>query len=318
MIGVLLRHAVLCAALAATSWSAAAAAPAVGTPTPGYFRTQLGDFELTAVSDGTVELPVDKLLLNATPEQIGKALHDHHLPLPTPTAVNAYVVNTGSKLILIDAGAGQLFGPTLGKLTENLKAAGYRPDQVDEIYLTHLHPDHVGGLAQNGERVFPNAVVRAEQTEVDYWLSEDNLRKAGPDDKAFFEGAAASLNPYRAAGKLQPFSGNANLAPGIRAVVTHGHTKGHSIYFVESRSKTLVIWGDLIHVAAVQFAHPRVAIRFDSDPRGAVRQRKIAFDAAAAEGYLAAGSHLAFPGLGYVRKARARYEWLPLEFGVRP
>lgn len=314
-----LRRALACATLAAASLTASAAAPQVGGASPGFARTQIGDAEITALSDGSAVLPVDQLLLNISPERISQALAYHHLAVPTPTSFNGFLVNTGGKLILIDAGAGQFFGPTLGKLADNLKAAGYQPEQVDEIYLTHLHPDHVGGLLRHGERVFPNAVVRADQQEVDYWLSEANLSRATGDDKGFFESATAALAPYRAAGKLQTFSGDTNLAPTLRAVVTHGHTPGHTIYVLESKGKKMVFWGDLIHVAAVQFSHPAVAIKFDVDPRNAVRQRKLAFDAAAKDGYAAAAAHLAFPGIGYVQKQKngTGYEWIPLPPEVR-
>ena len=115
----------------------------------------VGDFEVTALSDGTVALPVDKLLTRTTPEQVKKTLARSYLQSPLETSVNAYLVNTGEKLVLIDTGAGGLFGPTLGKLVANLKAAGYQPEQVDEIYITHMHPDHVGGLADRRQARLP-------------------------------------------------------------------------------------------------------------------------------------------------------------------
>ena len=105
-----------------------AAAPLVGTQAPGYYRMMLGDFEITALSDGTVELPVDKLLTGAKPGQVQKALQRSYLSAPLETSVNGYLVNTGAKLVLIDTGAAGLFGPTLGKLLANLKASGYQPE----------------------------------------------------------------------------------------------------------------------------------------------------------------------------------------------
>src|ERR1700730_1726860 len=123
-----------------------AAAPLAKTQAPGYYRMMLGDFEVTALSDGTVPLAVDTLLTNTTPAKVKKALDRWFLKEPVDISVNAYLVNTGAKLVLVDTGAGTLYGPTLGKLSNSLRASGYRPDQVDEIYITHLHPDHVGGL----------------------------------------------------------------------------------------------------------------------------------------------------------------------------
>jgi len=158
--------------------TALAGPPPSAKQTPAFYRIAIGSFEITALSDGTAELPVDKLLVNTTPTQVRKALDYHYLRTPLATSVNAYLINTGAKLILIDAGGGSLFGPAVGRLSTNLRAAGYEPEQVDEIYLTHLHPDHVGGLSIDGRRVFPNAVVHAEQEDVDFWLSSSNRDSA--------------------------------------------------------------------------------------------------------------------------------------------
>ncbi len=158
--------------------------------------------------------------------------------------MNGYLVNAGSKLVLIDAGAAGLFGPTLGKLVGNLKAAGYQPEQVDEIYVTHMHPDHVGGLAADGKMVFANAIVRADQREGGFWLDQARLDAAKPDDKGFFQGAMASLKPYVAADRYKPFDGETELMPGIRAMPTRGHTPDHTIYAIESDGAKLVVWGD--------------------------------------------------------------------------
>ena len=291
-----------------------AAAPQVKTAAPGYYRTMLGEFEVTALSDGTVALPVDKLLTNTSPEQVSKALHKSHQHSPLETSVNGYLINTGSKLILSDAGAGSLFGPTLGKLQANLKAAGYGPEQVDEIYITHMHPDHVGGLMQGDSMVFPNAVVRADQHDVDFWLSQANLDKAPQDSKGFFQGAMASINPYIKAGKFKAFEGNTELQPGIKATATHGHTAGHTIYTISSKGQNLVLWGDLMHVAAVQFANPAVTIQFDSDSKAAAAQRKLAYAQAAKSGDLIGAAHLSFPGLGYVRTENKAYAFTPINY----
>lgn len=318
-----LKHTLLAACIAATSLgayvaTAHAAAPMVKAQAPGYYRTMLGDFEITALSDGTVGLPVDTLLKGISHRNLKKALGYHHLSLPVETSVNGFLVNTGDKLVLIDTGAGSLFGPTLGKLVQNLRAAGYQPEQVDEIIITHLHPDHVGGLAVNGQRVFPNAVVRAEQEDADYWLSADNLAAAPEDSKGFFQGAQAMLKPYVDAGMFKPFSGDTDLLPGIRAQVTHAHTPGHSTIAVESKGQRLLIIGDLIHVAAVQFDHPKVSIGFDSDNKNAVKQRIKVFNKIAKNGDLTAAAHLSFPGLGHIRKTAIGYEWLPLNYQSAP
>jgi glyoxylase-like metal-dependent hydrolase (beta-lactamase superfamily II) len=274
----------------------------------------LGDVEVTALSDGTIDLPVTTLLTNTTPERVRQALARASLKDPVETSVNAYLVNTGAKLVLIDAGAGALFGPTVGKLVDNLKAAGYQPDQVDGIYITHMHGDHVGGLMAGDKMVFPNAVVRADRHDAEYWLSQANMDAAPKDAKGFFQGAMASLNAYVGAGKFKPFDGATELVPGIRALASHGHTPGHSTYLVESKGEKLVLWGDLMHVAAVQFPEPAVTIKFDVDAKAAARERAKAYADAAKNGYWVGAAHIAFPGLGHLRAAGNGYAWIPANY----
>ncbi|MEE4407884.1 MULTISPECIES: MBL fold metallo-hydrolase [unclassified Serratia (in: enterobacteria)] len=304
------------AALAVMALQATAAAPQVKTPSPGFYRIMLGSYEVTALSDGVIRLPVDKLLLNSTPQQIAEGLAEHHQSLPVVTSVNAYLINTGSKLVMIDAGAGKLLGDGLDQLVTHLRAAGYQPEQVDEIYLTHMHPDHLGGLTENGQARFPNALVRASQQDADFWLSEKHLQHAKAEDKANFENAIAAIKPYQAAGHFKPFSNDGELSPGIAAFATHGHTPGHSVYQVTSQGKKLLLLGDLIHVAAVQFAHPQVAISFDSDPKAAVVQRLRVFGDSARQSELVGAAHLSFPGLGYLNKQGEGYNWVPLDYGA--
>ena len=292
---------------------ALAAAPLAKTAAPAYYRVSVGDFEVTALSDGTVDLPVDKLL-KESPAKIDKALAKSFLKTPLETSVNGYLVNTGAKLILIDTGAGSLFGPTLGKLVANLKAAGYTPEQVDEIYITHLHPDHVGGLSAGGALVFPNAKIRADKRDSDYWLSEANLAKAPEDAKGFFQGAVASLSPYVKTNQFQPFDGSTELSPGVRALSSYGHTAGHTSYVIESKGQRLIVLGDLIHVAAVQLDDPTVTIGFDSNPKEAAAARSKVFGLAIREGDLVGAAHIQFPGLGHLRAAGAKYQWIPVNF----
>ena len=294
--------------------AAHAAAPQVKTQAPGYYRVMLGDFEVTALSDGTVALPVDKLLTHTTAAKSEKALARSFLTAPVDTSVNGYLINTGTKLVLIDSGAAGLFGPTLGNLAANLKAAGYQPEQVVEVYITHMHADHVGGLMNGDKLAFPNATVRADRHDADFWLSQANLDKAPADAKGFFQGAMASLNPYVAAGKFKAFDGDTELVPGIKAVAARGHTPGHSIYKVESKGQTLVLWGDLMHVAAVQFSDPSVTIQFDTDSKNAAIQRKRAYADAAKQGYLVGSAHLSFPGLGHLRAEGKGYAWVPVNY----
>src|SRR5471032_211324 len=264
---------------------AQAAAPMAKFQAPGFYRTTLGDFEVTVLNDGTTDLPMNQLLKQPA-AKTDQALAKSFEKSPLETSVNGFLINTGGKLVLIDAGAASLFGPTLGKLLANLKASGYTPEQVDEIYISHMHPDHVGGLAAAGQATFPNAVVRIDQRDTDYWLSQAKLDKAPAEAKGGFQGAMASLAPYVKSGKLQPYAGNSELSPGIRSYASPGHTPGHESYIVESKGQKLVLLGDLVHVEAVQFDDPSVTIGFDSDSKAALASRKAAFADAAKQGYL--------------------------------
>ncbi len=293
-----------------------AAAPQLKWQAPGYYRMMLGDFEITALSDGTVPLDVGKILTNTTPKRVDQLLKRAFLADPVETSVNAYLVNTGTKLILIDAGSGRLFGPTLGNLVNNLRAGGHQPEQVDEIYITHMHADHVGGLMAGDKIAFPNAIVRADQRDADYWLSQANLDAAPDNAKDFFKGAMASIKPYVAAGKFKPFDGSGELVPGIRAVSTYGHTKGHTMYVVESKGQKLAVLGDLMHVAAVQFVQPSVTIQFDTDSKMAAVQRKKVYADGAKHGFWLAVAHLPFPGVGRIRADGHGYVYVPANYSI--
>lgn len=293
---------------------ARAGAPPVKTQAPGFYRMMLGDFEITALSDGTFDLRLSELLTNTTPEKIEAALVRSFLKDPVETSVNAFLINTGTKLVLIDSGAGNFFGPTVGKLVANLAAAGYRPEQIDEVYITHMHGDHVGGVVNGDKATIPNAIVRADQREADFWLSQANMDAAPQERKQAFQSAMAAIKPYQAAGKFKPFDGDTELTPGIKAIATPGHTPGHSIYAVESQGQRLVLWGDLMHVAAVQFPEPAVTIRFDTDSNAAASQRKAQYADAAQRGYWVAAAHLPFPGIGHLRADGSGYDWVPANY----
>jgi glyoxylase-like metal-dependent hydrolase (beta-lactamase superfamily II) len=303
----------ICGAMTAT-----AQVPMAKGQAPGWYRMMLGSFEVTALNDGTVALPVDKLLKGIPPQRIDALLARAYQKAPVETSVNAYLVNTGSKLVLIDTGAAGLFGPTLGKLLANLKASGYTPEQIDEIYITHMHPDHVGGLVADGKPVFPKAVVRADMREGDFWLSTAKMEAAPADAKGFFQGAMASLKPYVDAGKLKPFDGDIELVPGIRAVAARGHTPGHTVYAIESQGQKMVVWGDLMHVAAVQFAMPSVTIDFDTDQKAAAPMRAKLYADAAKGGYYVAVAHISFPGIGKLRADGKGYDWIAANYTSAP
>ncbi|WP_445143406.1 MBL fold metallo-hydrolase [Dyella sp. Tek66A03] len=304
-------------AVAAPVQQVQAAAAQVRKSDAAYYRFMLGKFEVTALFDGTTPLPVDQLLTQTTPEQVKKVLAANYISSPYEMNFNAFLINTGDKLVLIDTGAGALFGPNLGKMIDALKASGYTPAQVDEIYITHMHPDHVGGLVADGKAVFPNAIVRADKREGDFWLSQANLDKAGKDEKGFFQGAQAALKPYVDSGRYKPFDGATELVPGIKSMPLPGHTPGHAGYLVESEGQKLLAWGDVIHVGAVQFAQPSVTIRFDADSKSAEAARLKLMADAAKQGYWIAGAHLSFPGVGHIRaNGNNSYTWIPANYSA--
>jgi glyoxylase-like metal-dependent hydrolase (beta-lactamase superfamily II) len=291
-----------------------ASAPLAKAQAPGWYRMMLGDFEITALSDGTAAIPMEKLLSNTTPAKTDAALAKAYLKPPFDTSVNGYLINTGSKLILIDTGAGVLFGPSVGKLVTSLRASGYTPEQVDEIYITHMHGDHVGGLVSNGKLTFPNAIVRAGKADADQFLSKENMDKAPDDKKDFYKGAQATVGPYTAANKFKPIDAEGELVPGIKAIPAPGHTPGHTIYEITSKGQKLVVVGDIMHVAAVQFPDPTVTIQFDSDSKTAAATRKKIFADAAKSGYFLAIAHVAFPGIGQIRAEGTGYHYYPVNY----
>ncbi len=294
---------------------AVAEAPQQKTQVPGYYRLMLGQFEVTALYDGAIDLD-EKLLKNIDKRDIQRLLAREFLKGPkVQTAVNAYLVNTGNKLVLIDAGAAKLFGPGLGNIVDNLRAAGYTPEQVDTVLVTHLHGDHINGLVTpDGQRVFTNAEVWSAKADNDFWLSEAIANQAPKDFQPFFKMSRDAAAPYLAAGKWKTFDSDRELLAGVSSVDTHGHTPGHASYLFQSGDQRLLVLGDLVHNHAVQFARPEVAFEFDNDPKQAVATRKRIFHKAAREKLMVAGMHLPFPGVGHVRKEAKGYAWVPAEF----
>lgn len=294
-------------------------APILKPQTAGFYRIMVGDFEITALSDGVNKRLVEQQLqlLRGNKEKIKDLLVRAYPDGQLESAVNAFLINTGSKLALVDAGNGSMGSPTMGNVINNLRAAGYQPEDIDEIYLTHMHADHVGGLVVGAERAFPNATVYANQVEADHWLSDSKLNAAPADTKRFYQSAKTAITPYINAGRFKTFEGNVQLMPGIRAEALFGHTPGHTAYFIESKGKTLVLWGDIIHVAAVQFADPSVTISFDSDETEAAKTRQQILTQAAKNDWLIGGAHLSFPGLGHVRAGHdSGYTFISLDYPI--
>ncbi|CAJ0807520.1 MBL fold metallo-hydrolase [Ralstonia flaminis] len=298
----------------------AAPAPAATqqrTQVPGYYRMALGDEVVTALYDGYIDLPA-KTLVGMSAQSV-QSLLARMFVSSTPgmqTAVNGYLIDTGSQRILVDTGSGTCFGPTMGSLAGNVRASGYQPEQIDVVLLTHLHPDHACGLlTPQGQQAFPNAQVYVAASEADFWLSETIAASKPKDMQPFFKMARDSVAPYAAAGKLKQFKPGDAVLPGVRSVVASGHTPGHSGYLFASKGKSLLVWGDIVHSHAVQFQHPEVAFEYDVDQKQAVVSRRKLFGEAAQDKLWVAGAHLPFPGLGHVRRDGKAFAWVPIEYG---
>ncbi|MDQ2819645.1 MAG: MBL fold metallo-hydrolase [Pseudomonadota bacterium] len=284
---------------------------------PGYFSMQFGSFDVTALYDGHVDIDAGLLKGASTPmidAALGSAFQARSAPLQT--AVNGYLVRTAAHLILVDTGTAKLFGNHLGYLLANLRSSGYQPEDIDTILLTHLHPDHAGGLlTPNGITAFPNAQVFVPKADADYWLSLKAQADASKDKQALFDMSRAAVAPYRAAGRLTIFTPGQSLREGVRAVPAPGHTPGHTAYLFSSDRQNLLVWGDIIHNAAVQFPHPEVSIEFDWDQPGAVTTRRALLSQAASRGWWVAGAHLPFPGMGRIQAGKDNvYRWVPTEY----
>ncbi|WP_031303173.1 MBL fold metallo-hydrolase [Pseudomonas sp. EGD-AK9] len=307
------------------SWSATATeTPAVSVANTasahkpqvaGVYRFTLGKFRITALSDGTLPLDLHPLLRGISAKQIDALLHRGFARNPLETSINAYVVDTGARVVLVDSGAGELFGAVAGKLPESLAAAGYRPEQISDILITHIHTDHSGGLTRGGRMLFANATIHVGQADIDFFLDPANLARGLKP--AHLEEAQKTIGPYLDAGKVKSFSARSQILPGITAIPTPGHTPGHSFYRVESAGESIDFWGDIMHVGLVQFPQPEVTITFDVDQQAARAQRLQQFETAARERRLSAVAHLPFPGVGHIRREAGKYDWVPAEYRNR-
>lgn len=303
--------------VAAAAQPAASATQQAGFQAPGFYRLQLGAMEVTALSDGTVPQHMDRLM-TAKPGQVRELVAQTFQTLPLETSMNAFLIHTGSQLLLVDTGAGTSFGPAVGNhLLANIAAAGYRADQIDAVLLTHVHGDHSGGLTNaEGQPVFPKALVYLEQREKDYWLSDAELAKAPKNKKPMFAAGRASLAPYLASDRVRTFHGATELFAGIATVPAPGHTPGHTFYKLTSEGQQMVIWGDVVHAAEVQFPEPGITISYDSDEKASAGVRRKAFADASSRGYWVAAPHISFPGIGHVRAQGKGYRWIPATYSL--
>ena len=284
----------------------------------GVYHQQIGELQVTALFDGAVALGRQELV-GIDPTTVTRLLDHRYVPEDAQglqTAVNAYLVQRGDHLSLIDTGTAQCFGPGLGQVLGNLRAAGHDPAEVDDVLLTHAHPDHMCGLLDaQGKTAFPNATVWLSQADASYWLDPASEATAPQQLRMAFGMARNAVAPYAATGKLHRFTPGERLPVGITAVESHGHTPGHVSYLLDGGSgQKLLVWGDIVHFHAVQFARPDAAFEADSDRTAAIASRRRLMAEASDQGWWVAGAHLPFPGLGHVRREGEAFAWVPGEF----
>ncbi len=290
-----------------------AKAPLAGTQVPAAARMKVGKIEITALCDGYTNLN-EKLFPKAN-EARAKELRAAAFLKPgeMPIPVNAFLVNTGDKLILIDAGNALNYGPTMGHLPDALEAADIEPEQIDAVLVTHVHPDHTNGLlTDKGARAFPKAELIIQKREHDFWNDPAKLGGATPGMKRLLDMAIPVFKPY--AKQTRMFEGATEIFPGIRSVPLFGHTPGHTGYMITSGTDTLFVWGDVVHLAPFQFAEPEWSIVYDGDPDMAIATRKKTLDMVATDKIAVVGAHLPFPGKGHVVKAGTGYQFVPSGF----
>jgi glyoxylase-like metal-dependent hydrolase (beta-lactamase superfamily II) len=270
-------------------------------------RKQIGDITVTALSDGVLAAPLD-VVLGVERAEIER-LAGRKPGEPLPIAVNAFLLERAGKLALVDTGSGNSMGPTLGKLPQNLRALGVTPERIETIFLTHLHPDHSNGLVDDaGNAIYSNAEVVLHEIEAAFWLDRDEASGATERIRRNIAKTAATTAPYRT--RMRTVR-DGEAVPDMSALLLAGHTPGHTGWLIQSGKDSLLIWGDLVHLAAIQVARPDTGLVYDVDPQAACATRRRMFDRVAADKLAVAGAHLDFPGFGTIVRKGAGFAFEP-------
>ncbi|MFN4088493.1 MAG: MBL fold metallo-hydrolase [Alphaproteobacteria bacterium] len=289
-----------------------AAAPQRGPARPHFYRFKVGAFEVTTLLDGYIQLDGPHPIFgeNQPADAVQAYASENRLP-PDRMEISftQVLVNTGDQLVLFDAGNPEARRPTAANLTAAMAAAGYDPSQVDVVVVTHMHPDHIGGLMRDGKPVFPNARLVTGETEYDFWSKPERL--SGPTENA---AKLVQANVVPLADKTTFIKDGAEVVPGIRAMAAFGHTPGQMAYHVESDGKRFLIFADVTNHYVMSLQRPDWHVRFDMDKEAAVATRKRVLDMLAADGIPATGYHMPFPAVGYVEKAGEGYRWVPASY----
>jgi glyoxylase-like metal-dependent hydrolase (beta-lactamase superfamily II) len=291
-----------------------AAAPAAGKQAPSFYRYKVGSFECTSLSDGARTFPMpENFVRNVSRDQALAAAEAAYFPKgQVVIPFNPQVINTGSKLVLIDTGIGPGVGPTVGLLQQNLAAAGIDAKSIDAVVLSHLHPDHANGIkTADGGLAFPNAEIMAPAQDWAFWMSDENMGKAANDMmKGYF---ANTRKVFAGIGdKITKYEWGKEVAPGITALDTSGHTPGHTSFAVASGTARVLIQSDVTNIPELFLRNPDWHVAFDIDAPKAVETRRKFYDMASAEKALVVGFHFAFPSIGYVEKDGKGYRLIPV------
>lgn len=273
---------------------------------PAFSKRRVGAAEVTVLLDGTIDVGpemivgFDRDIADATLKRQHIAPFGDSRPLP----VLGHVIEVGGKKIAVDTGTLPGFSPKTGGFHAALAQAGISATEIDAVLVTHLHPDHIGGLMDGDTPLFPNAELVVNQTEWEFWhgAAADALPEQA---QPFVQIARNFTTPYKE--QLRTFAADAEVLSGIQAVQAPGHTPGHVGYRLHSDGEDLLFWGDLIHLPRLQFDNPEWLVAFDMDPTQTSQSRKRVLDMAAADGLQVTGSHLEFPGFGYVDRSASGY-----------
>jgi glyoxylase-like metal-dependent hydrolase (beta-lactamase superfamily II) len=301
------------AALAPTNPALAHAPQTVKRAQPSFYRLKLGTIEITVVSDGTLAFPAETLWGDRAQDARGLLTSTFQPSSPVELQINTILVNTGDKLILIDAGCGvDKFQNTNGRLLGHLASAGYAPGDIDMILFTHLHFDHLWGISdsKNASLLFPSAEFVASEVEVAFWSDPALPSKVSAKQQP----AITQTNLKLASPRLRQIKAGAEVVPGVTTFDTAGHTPGHMSVHISSGSEEILLTGDVVVDTAIGFLHPEWAFGFDLDVPLATKARMAFLDRAAADKTLVGGYHLPFPGFGHVVREGSGYRWLPADW----
>lgn len=298
--------------------AANAAAPQVGTQAPGFYRYKVGSFECTSINDGARTFPMpDKFVANIPKEEALAAGEAAYMPKGMVTVpFNPQLINTGSKLVLIDTGNGianfEASKGAVGRTLQNLQAAGVDPKNVDVVLLSHMHGDHINGIRlADGALAFPNAEIMVPGKEWEFWTSEDNAAKA--ESNAALKNNFANVKKTFAGleSKVTRYDWGKEVAPGITSIATPGHTPGHTSFAVASGDAKVLIQSDVTNIPEFFLRNPDWHVMFDMDAAMAQATRHKFYDMAAAEKATVIGFHFTFPSIGHVAKDGAKYRLIP-------